>query len=204
VDALSSVFGLKKVAPYLDMAERPIVSAILVIGVVPILEEYLFRGLILRGLLTHCRPRTAVLISALLFATTHGNLRQFILAMVIGFVFGWWYVRTRSVGPGIIGHAAFNAVAWTASQLPDLATALGLNSMPKNFAHTPWWFFTGGLILTFVGCWSVYQVARDVGPPPLVFPVVEIEVPPVLAQPPRLDCLPSHEDPAARASAPDS
>lgn len=78
--------------------------------VAPVTEELLFRGIILRGFLITYRTRTAILLSALLFALFHFNIWQGVGAFLLGVIFGWWYVRTASVVPCLVGHALFNAV----------------------------------------------------------------------------------------------
>jgi membrane protease YdiL (CAAX protease family) len=198
------VTGSDKPPPdLLDMSRSPIGAAILVIVVAPLLEEYLFRGLILRGLLTHHRRIVAVGIAALAFGIAHGNVRQFFLAVIIGLAFGWWYVRTRSVGPGIIGHATFNAVAWGAAQLGDVSRALGMHRDQGPVVHEPWWLTLGGLALVALGIWSFHRDAPAGGPAsfPLPLPSSAVE-PPLLPEPPLLG--PPQATGAVRAAAPAS
>ncbi len=74
----------------------------------PVLEEMLFRGIILRSLLLQYQPRSAMLISALIFGVAHLNLYQCFTASIVGFIFAWLYQRTRSLWPGILLHATIN------------------------------------------------------------------------------------------------
>ncbi|MBS12182.1 MAG: hypothetical protein CME19_11345 [Gemmatimonadetes bacterium] len=100
-------------APLMDIAtgKHGWLSTILLVNVVaPITEECLFRGVILRGFLITYSTRKAVLLSAFLFAAFHMNPWQGIGAFFLGILFGWWYVRTRSLVPCLAGHAAFNAL----------------------------------------------------------------------------------------------
>lgn len=186
----------KPPADLLDMSVSPLGAALLAVLAAPLLEEYLFRGMILRGLLTHYRPLVAIVSASLAFGIVHGNIRQFILAVVIGAAFGWWFTRTRSVGPGMIGHALFNAVAWGASQFPDVAHPLGLHTAQSRGEHSPWWFTLGGLALTGLGIWIFHRKAPDLGPEPgpPVIPWTDAEPPllaeiPPLAEPPSLNEL---------------
>lgn len=81
----------------------------------PIAEEMVFRGAILRKLLTllgNKRHWAAIALSAVLFGLLHGNLPQFIHAFVIGLLLGWLYYRTDSVIPGILFHWVNNTVAY--------------------------------------------------------------------------------------------
>ena len=83
--------------------------------VVPILEEFLFRGAIEGHLLRKgWSPKWAILVSALIFGIIHGNPAQIPFAFLIGLLFGWLYYRTRSLVPGIVGHIINNSFgAWT-------------------------------------------------------------------------------------------
>ncbi len=78
----------------------------------PILEEILFRGLILES----CRERfggaLAVLISSLLFGLIHGIPVQIVNAFVVGLILGYIYIRTGSLITTIILHAINNAIAY--------------------------------------------------------------------------------------------
>ena len=78
----------------------------------PILEEILFRGLILES----CRERfgngVALFVSSLLFGIIHVVPVQVINAFVVGFILGYIYLRTRSLLSVMLLHAINNAVAY--------------------------------------------------------------------------------------------
>jgi uncharacterized protein len=74
----------------------------------PVLEEMLFRGVILRGFLRQYSRTFAILWSATLFGIAHLNLYQMATALVLGIVAGWLYERCRSLWPCILLHAAYN------------------------------------------------------------------------------------------------
>ncbi|WP_299580624.1 type II CAAX endopeptidase family protein [uncultured Sunxiuqinia sp.] len=76
--------------------------------IAPFLEEIIFRGIILRGLLTKYAPRYAVIFSALIFALVHGKPLQIWGVFVIGLIFGWIYYKTRSIGTTILLHSVLN------------------------------------------------------------------------------------------------
>lgn len=82
--------------------------------VAPILEELIFRGIMLGGLLTRYSPLKSILISSLLFSFVHLNPWQFIAAMISGLFLGWIYYKTRSVVPTIIMHSVNNLVGFLA------------------------------------------------------------------------------------------
>ncbi|WP_133273268.1 CPBP family intramembrane glutamic endopeptidase [Hymenobacter radiodurans] len=84
----------------------------------PILEELLFRGLLLPGLLKNYSPRKAIVQSSLLFGIIHLNPAQVVSAFLLGLFLGWLYYRTHSLAACIVVHFLNNAVAWKALQNP--------------------------------------------------------------------------------------
>ena len=98
----------------------------LVVGMlVPVAEELVFRGAVLRVLLNVFARRShwiAIAISAVVFGIIHMNLAQGLHATLIGLLLGWMYYRTRSVFPGIVLHWINNTVAYVMFNIqPQLA-----------------------------------------------------------------------------------
>ncbi len=85
----------------------------------PILEEILFRGVILRALLKKYSPWKAILISALVFGVFHMNPWQFLYATVLGLYLGYIYWKTRSLFYPILIHWLLNSTAFIAGQYQD-------------------------------------------------------------------------------------
>jgi membrane protease YdiL (CAAX protease family) len=75
----------------------------------PVLEEMLFRGIILRAFLHQYDRRKAILASALIFGAAHLNIYQFVIAFGLGLVLGWLYERTQSLIPCIALHGLYNS-----------------------------------------------------------------------------------------------
>ena len=81
--------------------------------VVPVAEELVFRGAILRSLLGWTgRHWVAIAVSAVLFAAVHFNPAQMPHALLVGLLLGWMYYRTGSVVPGVAFHWANNTIAY--------------------------------------------------------------------------------------------
>ncbi len=119
--------------------------------VAPLTEEFLFRGLILRGLLGNYSVRKAVVASALLFALIHLNPWQFISAAVAGVVLGWWFVETRSLVPCLFGHALHNALPVIALSWLQLKIPGYTSDMSGAVEFQPLWFDALGLLLAAAG-----------------------------------------------------
>ncbi len=112
MDIISSPFGF-------------IVIALLV----PLAEEIVFRGSILRSLLEYFKKNKeehelhakgkvkdgvwlSIVISSLLFGLVHGNIAQFVHATLLGILLGWIYYHTKSIVPGIILHFLNNGITF--------------------------------------------------------------------------------------------
>ena len=97
-----------------DMIQMPILAFVTIVVLAPLLEELLFRGIILDGYLKNYSPVNSILISAFLFALIHGNLAQGIGAFVMGIVMGLLYWRTKSLLLCIALHFTNNLTAFLA------------------------------------------------------------------------------------------
>lgn len=76
----------------------------------PIVEELIFRGLILNGMLDNYKNnRKALLVSALIFGLVHVKILQVIPAFFWGLIFGYFFYRTRSILLCIVLHSTANA-----------------------------------------------------------------------------------------------
>jgi membrane protease YdiL (CAAX protease family) len=78
----------------------------------PILEELIFRGLILKGLLQRYQAKKAIIWSAVIFGVIHLNPWQFVPAFIIGLFIGWIYWKTKSVWPGVFIHFINNSFSF--------------------------------------------------------------------------------------------
>ena len=97
-----------------NLMDTPILAfGVIVVGA-PVLEELLFRGMILSGLLRNHRPWVAIGQSALLFGIIHLNPAQSVNAVFMGLLLGWLYYRTRSLWLCMGLHALNNLLAFTA------------------------------------------------------------------------------------------
>lgn len=89
----------------------------------PFFEEWLCRGVVLRGLLKKVGPAWAIIISALFFAAIHMNLWQAIPAFIMGLVFGYVYYKTGSLKLTMLMHCVNNTLSVAVSRIPGLEDA---------------------------------------------------------------------------------
>lgn len=78
----------------------------------PFCEEWLCRGMVLRGLINHnWKPLWAILFSAFFFALIHANPWQALPAFLFGCLFGWVYYKTGSLKLTMLMHCVNNSFA---------------------------------------------------------------------------------------------
>ena len=81
-----------------------IFSFMAIVLVAPLLEELIFRGVILNGFLHNYSPKKAIVISALIFGFVHLNPWQFVGATLLGIFMGWVYYKTHCIWLTIFIH----------------------------------------------------------------------------------------------------
>ncbi len=88
------------------------------IAIVPaIIEEFLFRGVILGTLRKYHGDVIAIIVSSVLFGFIHGNFLQTPLTALSGMIMGYLAVKTGSIIPSMILHFVNNALAVTSEWL---------------------------------------------------------------------------------------
>ncbi|RZI98819.1 MAG: CPBP family intramembrane metalloprotease [Rubrivivax sp.] len=114
--------SLAEQAGFDRMTSNGLASVLMVCLVAPMVEEMLFRGVILRSFLRQYARWPAILGSALLFGLAHLNVYQCAVGLALGTVSGWLYERTQSLWPSIILHASYNsALIGAAALLQDVS-----------------------------------------------------------------------------------
>ncbi|MBO5194186.1 MAG: CPBP family intramembrane metalloprotease [Bacteroidales bacterium] len=100
------------------MTGMPLWASLLSVSVfAPFFEEWLYRGMVLRGLLGRMKPVWAITVSALFFAVIHFNPWQALPAFVLGMLFGYVYYRTGSLKLTMLMHCVNNTFAVATSQM---------------------------------------------------------------------------------------
>ena len=95
--------------------QSPVELALIVASVslgAPVCEELFFRGVFFQGLKAQGGPPLrALIISAVVFSAFHLDPVGFLARMELGVLFGWLLLRTGSLWPCILAHAANNLVS---------------------------------------------------------------------------------------------
>ncbi|HLT91936.1 MAG TPA: CPBP family intramembrane glutamic endopeptidase [Woeseiaceae bacterium] len=86
-----------------------LLATLVTVGLVPVVEETIHRGVILHALLA--RGRTlAIAVSTLVFALLHAP-SAWALTLLGGALFGWQTLALRTLWPALFAHATYNAAA---------------------------------------------------------------------------------------------
>lgn len=90
----------------------------------PIFEEWLCRGMVLRGLLDRgVKPVWAILFSAVFFGLIHMNIWQMVPAVILGALFGYVYWKTRSLKLTMLMHFTNNTISLAIGHIDSLKDA---------------------------------------------------------------------------------
>lgn len=92
--------------------QKGLFSFLSIVVAAPLLEEFIFRGVMLDGLLKRYSPTRSILISSFLFGLVHLNPWQFVSAFIIGLLAGWVYYKTRNLLLPILIHMVNNLFAY--------------------------------------------------------------------------------------------
>lgn len=120
------------------------------------MEEFLFRGVILRSYLNQYSKTKSIFISALLFSLFHLNPWQLIGAFFGGIILGLIFIKYRSLTSCILAHSCFNSIGfileWLEIKIP------GYNAIDFSVNQTqPLWFNILGVALLLIGLYTHFQ-----------------------------------------------
>ncbi len=127
----------------------------------PILEELIFRGIILDGLLKRYSLFASILASSLLFGIVHLNPWQFVSAMVIGFLAGWMYYKTKNLALPILIHFVNNGFAFAYMFFIDTDKMMDQSLTEQYGRITNFFLITAGAILISIGALFLLKTALN-------------------------------------------
>lgn len=96
-----------------------LVGVLAIVLVAPVVEEFVFRGLIMTRLSCAMPGWLSILLSAAIFGVCHGHPVWFAYAFLLGAVFGLMDWRAGSILPSLLGHMAFNGIGQIFTLLPE-------------------------------------------------------------------------------------
>ena len=74
----------------------------------PIIEEYIFRGIIFNKLKTFNKEKTAIILTTIIFSIMHFELSQIIYTLIVGYFLTYLYSKTNNLKISIISHITIN------------------------------------------------------------------------------------------------
>ncbi len=119
---------------------------------VPIIEELVFRGIVLYRMQIRMNRWLALLVSSLLFAIMHLNIVQFIFALLIGLVLGMLVMKSGHIYPAILAHMAANAFGVLRSEFGWM----------KGLSDRSVMAWTGSALILVAGLFIVFCYIRKI------------------------------------------
>ena len=130
----------------------------------PLFEEWLCRGIVLRGLLKTMRPFSAIAVSAAFFAILHMNPWQAIPAFLLGILFGYAYYKTGSLKLTMLMHCVNNTCAVILSRIPEFKDAETFMDILSPWAY--WSIFAASLLIVACSIVILNSIGRKHHPQP--------------------------------------
>lgn len=128
-------------------------NAMVTVLLAPIVEEFLFRGVLLQRWSVKWNPRAALIATSILFGVLHANV---VGLTMFGLVMGLLYFKTRTLLIPIVAHALNNLIALGLGSLPESAES---NLSPlEQFQSTGW---TGLVLLMLSLPWLIRFIRQN-------------------------------------------
>ena len=138
VAKLQEFFGYSGNLPTMPLNNDPAVLALYGLNVVvipPLVEEIMFRGVILQSLRRY-GDGFAVLVSAMLFGMYHGNFIQMVFAFLSGLALGFVVIRTNSLLPSILIHFINNGISYAVEMVTRFYGQNAANNVQNIATYT--------------------------------------------------------------------
>jgi membrane protease YdiL (CAAX protease family) len=144
------------------------------VGLIPVVEEWFFRGVLQQGLVGSLGAAGGVFVTALFFALGHGvslSVQSWAAlvaqTLVLGLVFGYARHKSGSLLAPMLLHVGVNGLGVAALAAPHLIQIPGYNAPG---AHTPWWLLA--LCVTAVAA-GVGVLWNETPPPVPIVPATD-------------------------------
>jgi membrane protease YdiL (CAAX protease family) len=115
--AVITTLGLDSLLPtgvdvdILGEGVRRLITIVMIGLAGPLVEELFFRGFLLTALAGPLGTLRATAVTSVIFAAGHIDLGVMVPFFVSGMLLSWLYLRTRSIWPPFLAHAAQNLLA---------------------------------------------------------------------------------------------
>lgn len=159
-----------------DTGLSVIETLVVVVGLVPLVEEWFFRGVLQQGLVASVGAPGGILLTALLFAMGHGSpgvspqswAALVAQALLLGLTLGFARHQTGSILASILLHVGVNGLGVLALAAPALIAIPGYNAPGL---HTPLWLLLPSVASVVLG---TVLLARET-PPAIRDPAPQVD-----------------------------
>ena len=132
-------------------------TALVGVGLVPVVEEWFFRGVVQQGLVATMGAAGGIFVTALFFALGHGAgltpqawVALIAQMLVLGLTFGYARHKTGSLLAAILLHIGVNGMGVAVMAAPQIVAVPGYNAPG---AHTPLLVLWPALVSVAAGIW---------------------------------------------------
>jgi membrane protease YdiL (CAAX protease family) len=132
-------------------------TVIVAVGLVPVVEEWFFRGVVQQGLVATMGAAGGIFVTALFFALGHGAglspqawAALIAQTLVLGVSFGYARYQTGSLLAPILLHIGVNGIGVAAMAAPQVVAVPGYNAPG---AHTPLSVVLPAIASVAIGAW---------------------------------------------------
>ncbi len=130
-ETILNKFGMTAFADQEGLGETPIALAVGYIYtciIAPITEELFYRGMLLK-VFSRANQRFAIFTTSIFFGLAHGNVAQFILALILGVFLAQITMKHNSIIPAIIVHIFINTLSTVTGLVADISETASFISM---------------------------------------------------------------------------
>jgi uncharacterized protein len=126
--------------------------------VIPITEEFIFRGLFLNGLLKNHSAALSIVTTSILFAFLHVNPWGLLSYFLIGVVLSWIFLKTKNLIYCIIVHSLYNL--WLVIFLHANLRIPGFSDFSNLNQFQPLWLDGLGVVIVGVCFYSIDLILK--------------------------------------------
>ena len=139
-------------------------AALAGIAITPaIFEEIIFRGILQKGLLRNTVPKTAIIVSSLMFMLMHVSVENLVFTFVCGLLLGFMAYKSGSIIPSMAFHFVNNAFAVFGLYYSKYIGDMNIDQVISSPSHTIILIFDGiiSFVLLAVLVWGFNKLAKS-------------------------------------------
>lgn len=143
---INNIFGINS-SQYSVIANNQIISLILCSGIMgPILEEYLFRGIIFNKLKKFNSKKISIFLTSLIFSLVHANIFNMINTFILSYILIYIYSKYKTLIAPIILHISVNTTV-----------VLIINIIVSNFNNLNYLLFFMGIVFIMISSVKIFK-----------------------------------------------